>query len=189
MAQVRANMGNQTVDLVMETGIASGSAGLNRFAVFRGCFVETMVQWKKEVKLGRIPKIQKKWLPPKKASKYLKMDFSGTLTLFLHHHIIIFMTWEASRIGQTSLFFQEGGDLAIISHSRWRVQHQQQVLPNKHTTHRGMRFDANCSDVKCLHAQVADELSRGGNAIGRQVGWREIWKVLGKAFGGDHFSL
>eukprot|EP00434_Breviolum_minutum_P040587 symbB.v1.2.036067.t1/scaffold5008.1/size31855/1 len=32
-----------------------------------------------------------------------------------------------------------------------------------------MRFDANCSDVKCLHAQVADELSRGGNAIGRQV--------------------
>lgn len=33
-----------------------------------------------------------------------------------------------------------------------------------------MRFDANCSDVKCLHAQVADELSRGGNAIGRQVG-------------------
>ena len=52
--------------------------------------------------------------------------------------------------------------------------------------HRGMRFDANCSDVKCLHAQVADELSRGGNAIGRQVGWK-IWKVVGEAFGGDHF--
>lgn len=32
-----------------------------------------------------------------------------------------------------------------------------------------MRFDANCSDVKCLHAHVGDELSRGGNAIGRQV--------------------
>jgi hypothetical protein len=32
-----------------------------------------------------------------------------------------------------------------------------------------MRFDANCSDVKCLHAHVGDELSRGGNAIGRQA--------------------
>lgn len=30
-----------------------------------------------------------------------------------------------------------------------------------------MRLDA--TDVKCLHAQVADELTRGGNAIGRQV--------------------
>ena len=32
-----------------------------------------------------------------------------------------------------------------------------------------MRFCTNSSDVKCLHAQVADELSRGNNAIGRQV--------------------
>ena len=42
---------------------------------------------------------------------------------------------------------------------------------------RGMRFDANCSDVKCLHAQVGDELSRGGNAIGRQVG-QDLWLAL-----------
>ena len=32
-----------------------------------------------------------------------------------------------------------------------------------------MRFSANSSDVKCLHAQVADELCRGNNIIGRQV--------------------
>ena len=32
-----------------------------------------------------------------------------------------------------------------------------------------MRFTANSSDVKCLHAQVADELARGNNTIGRQV--------------------
>ena len=32
-----------------------------------------------------------------------------------------------------------------------------------------VKFSANSSDVKCLHAQVADELSRGSNMIGRQV--------------------
>merc|ERR1711972_661311 len=31
----------------------------------------------------------------------------------------------------------------------------------------GMRL--NSTDVKCLHAQVADELTRGGNPIGRQT--------------------
>ena len=89
MAQVRANMGNQTVDLVMETGIASGSAGLNRFAVFRGCFVETMVQWKKEVKLGRT-KTPKKVIAPQKGIEVSQDGFfwhANLVSSSSYHHI------------------------------------------------------------------------------------------------------
>ena len=89
MAQVRANMGNQTVDLVMETGIASGSAGLNRFAVFRGCFVETMVQWKKEVKLGRT-KAPKKVIAPQKGIEVSQDGFfwhANIVSSSSYHHI------------------------------------------------------------------------------------------------------
>ncbi|CAK9049250.1 Hypothetical protein SCF082_LOCUS27302, partial [Durusdinium trenchii] len=33
----------------------------------------------------------------------------------------------------------------------------------------GMKFDQDLVDVKCLHAQVGDELTRGSNPVGRQV--------------------